>query len=218
MLRVLPLLTAVPLVLAYGIGAGLWTDRWGRSEAPAQAAARLRDVPLSVGPWQGRPRELDARQAERAEVSGSLLCDYVHAETGATLTVLLVCGRPGPIALHPPDVCCRGAGYIPAGAIAHLDVPAEAVSSASFSVARFKKSGPIPEPLRVFWSWSADGNWLVPANPRFQFGRAAALYKLYVIRSLPSLEEPLEKDPSQEFLRLFLPEIARSLFAHAEDA
>src|SRR5262245_54580703 len=105
MSRFLPVLIVVVLLLSYGVAEGLWTDRWGTSPELEQAQEKLARLPASIGPWQGHDEELDARQVARAELHGHLLRRYVHAETGEALTVLAVCGRPGPIAVHSPDVC-----------------------------------------------------------------------------------------------------------------
>jgi hypothetical protein len=37
------------------------------------------------------------------------------------------------------------------------------------------------------------------------------LYKLYVFRPLQDLSDPLEKDPSLDFLQAFLPEVEKYL-------
>ena len=44
-------------------------------------------------------------------MTGYLLRTYTHRISGETFQVLLVCGKPGPTSLHPPDVCYQGAGY-----------------------------------------------------------------------------------------------------------
>src|SRR5262245_41385535 len=105
MLRILPLLTALPLVISFGIVEGFWSDRWGFSQEAASAAARLEDVPLSMGEWDAHPGKLDAREIGRAEIRGYMLREYINRRTGNTLTVLIALGRPGPIAVHSPEVC-----------------------------------------------------------------------------------------------------------------
>src|SRR5436309_15131180 len=124
MSRILPALVALPLVVACGLAEGLWANRWQTSAAAEQAAARLKEVPLAVGDWQAEEREFDARQAEKAELTGHTWRRYVNQKTGAAVSVLLVCGRAGPVALHPPDVCYQGAGYRLTAPQARRDVPA----------------------------------------------------------------------------------------------
>ncbi len=211
MSRTLPALLAVPLVVAFGLAEGLWANRWQTSDAPERAAARLAGVPLSVGDWQGEARELGARQAEKAEVTGHLWRRYVNRRTGAAVSVLLVCGRAGPVALHPPEVCYQGAGYRMNAGKARREVPAEG-EAAEFWVGQFQKDGAVPEPLRIYWAWSAGGPWAAPDNPRLAFARQPALYKLYVIQGLSRPDEAAEEGPTPEFLRAFLPQLRSQLF------
>src|SRR5438105_7726947 len=100
MSRVCPLLTVFAVVASSGALHGVRTNRWAPSGALERATARLADLPMTVGDWDGQADELDARQAALAEVSGSVLRRYVNRRTGAVVSVLLVCGRPGPVSLH----------------------------------------------------------------------------------------------------------------------
>src|SRR5829696_5002011 len=103
MLRFLPAVVALSLVAAYGVFEGLWTERWGPSANAGVVVERLAAVPLTVGEWEAQELTLSPREVEKAEISGYLSRQYVHRPTGNTLTVLLVCGRPGPVSLHTPD-------------------------------------------------------------------------------------------------------------------
>jgi hypothetical protein len=216
MLRTLPAWTGVTLVVACGLAEGLWSGRWHTSDAPQRAAERLAEVPLAVGDWQGEAKELGAEQAAKAEITGHLSRRYVNRRTGAAVNVLLVCGRAGPVALHPPEVCYQGAGYRLVGDKSRQAVPAEALPApAAFWVGQFQKDGALPAPLRIYWAWNGGGPWEAADNPRVSFARAAALYKLYVIRELPRLDEPPDADPAREFLKDFLPQLQGRLFPAA---
>src|SRR5205823_11374713 len=63
MKRILPVLMALPLVIAFGVAEGQWTDRWSMSDEIEQASARLRSIPTTAGEWEGTDEELDPRQA-----------------------------------------------------------------------------------------------------------------------------------------------------------
>jgi hypothetical protein len=210
MTRALPYAAAFLVLGLAGIGPGLWTGRWSPSADPMTAAARCDDVPMNLGDWEGQAREVNLRELALAEVVGHLYRDYVNRRTGQKVSVLLVCGRPGPISVHTPDVCYRGVGYeIVGGQSKHQIKPVELFT------ARFSKQGVPPEPLRIFWCWGSSGSWAAPDQPRLTFARAGALYKLYVVRSLPPAEEPLEKDPCLDFLRVLMPELQRCLFPNS---
>lgn len=203
--------SAVVMVLAFGVAEGIWSERWQHSNATVEASQRLLNVPLVVGDWHGAEGKLDERQMVKAELTGALMREYVRKADGANVTVLLVCGRPGPVSLHTPDVCFQGAGH------ALIESPTPQVireeRPARLNVARFRKGDDtVAEYLRVFWGWSADGEWSAPSTPRLTFARAPALYKLYVIRALARPDETFADDPALDFLRTFLPEVRKHLF------
>jgi len=214
MLRTLFLLLAPVLLVASGVGHGVSTQRWNTSAAVEQAVARLQNVPAIVGDWEGEVgEEIDSRQAEIGEIRGSLFRTYTHRRTGEHLTILLVCGRPGPIAVHTPDVCYRGRGYVVKGAQVRHQVPAEGSGEpAELVTAVFHKTNAAGfDQLRIYWSWYAGGRWQVKDKPRLAFAREPALYKLYVIRSLTKPDGPVEADVAQDFLKQFLPAMQRCL-------
>jgi hypothetical protein len=206
------------MLLAFGVAEGRWTGRWTKGGTVQEAAARLDQVPLSFGEWQGEARELDARQVTKAELSGHLMRQYTHKASGTTLSILLVCGRPGPVAVHTPDVCYGGVGFALVGSPTRDPVTPKGANS--FKIGKFQKvDAPVPEYLRIFWAWSGDGHvWTAPDNPRLTFASLPALYKLYVIRQVTDLNQSLDADPGMDFLRQFLPIVAQSAGAVSPDS
>jgi len=210
MARVYRLLTVFAVVASAGAVHGLWTNRWAAPAALERGAARMADLPMTLGDWDGQAEALDERHLAAADVSGHLLRHYVNRRSGAVVSVLLLCGRPGPISVHPPEVCFRGTGYDRVGA--RLKRPVDG-SGGAFWVSRFaKQRSTVPEYLRLFHAWNATGKWEAAENPRTTFARHPALYKLYVIRPMVRDDEPLEEDPAVEFLRLLLPALDKALF------
>jgi hypothetical protein len=212
MLRILPVLSVLPLLAVYGLLEGLWTDRWRLSAELEQAQARLAGLPSALGPWQGTDEELDPRQVRQAELRAHLLRRYRHRETGETVTVLAVCGRPGPVTVHSPDVCYGGAGFSPAGPRQRHAVGEAGAGStpAEFWAERYHRPGAaVPEQVQLYYSWNAGGGWVASDRPRLDFARHRALYKLYVSRQLSRPDEPAEQDPIPGLLRLLVPELAR---------
>ena len=210
MSRLWSLSVVIAVVVASGIAHGLWSGRWNVSDAPERAAQRLARIPMVVGDWDGRIGELDSRQMSVAELSGARVCEYVNRKGGSVVSTLLVCGRPGPVSVHTPDICYVGAGYELSGSRVHYTTPS--LASAEFWVADFQKPrAALPDRLRIFYAWSADGAWAAPENPRLTFFREPALYKLYVIRKLAQGEEALENDPATDFLKVFVPQLQNAL-------
>ncbi len=213
MRNLLPSLVAAALLLSFGVAEGVWTERWHHSGASEDAANRLAGVPTTVGEWESQDEQLDPRQLVKAELNGSLLRHYTNRSNGATLTVLLVCGRPGPVSVHTPDICFVGSGQVlvenPKAQALTEDRPAQ------FMVGKFRRGEEtVAEYFRVFWGWTANGDWSAPASPRFAFAQAPALYKLYVIRPMIRSDEMLADDPAQGFIRIFLPQLREHLFTN----
>jgi hypothetical protein len=214
MRRCLPVLLALPLLVGFGVAEGLWSHRWLNSRELELAVARLRQIPMTVDQWDGTDQELDPRQVARAEMGGYVMRQFVHRQTGARVLILLVAGPPGPTSVHSPDVCYQGAGYAAVGPEKLHPITIQGLSAvATFKVCQFDKRDPVSDPLRIFWSWSATGEWQAPDNPRLRFAHHSALYKLYVIRHEQNAEEPSAEDPSLEFMAHFLPKVQESLFA-----
>lgn len=212
MTRLLPLIFATLAVVAAGVMHGLRTDRWGAKADVKAAAARLDDIPWKVGEWEGKPMEIDSRQLTVAEADGHLSRYYVNRRTGAEVAVVILCGRPGPLSLHSPEVCYGGAGFSLSGDRQTLPLTGEGAPPAELFNARFVKPGAAPETLNVFWAWKAsDGNWAANSDPRVAYVRSTVLYKLYLIRRLTGPDEDLSRDPCLDFLRAFLPELEKRL-------
>jgi hypothetical protein len=212
MSRIFRLLAALPVVIAFGVVDGIWSERWGPSPDLEQAAARLDEVPIQVGNWEGHDKPIDKRQLERLGIRGYVNRVYVNRRTGAELEVFLVYGKRGPICVHTPDVCFEGAGYTRQGAITRRTAPRRV--PAEFWTARFRPAGgAMFPPKRIDWAWTINGDWQAPDSPRLAFARSAALYKIYVIHNMRPQGGAADNDPTPEFVRQFLPAVNRCLYA-----
>jgi hypothetical protein len=211
MSRCKPAVLAIVLVVLSGIVHGYWTDRWVVSPAAAEAAARLEKVPLTAGNWRGEELPVKARETEA--ITGHLYRRYVHRETGQVVTVALVSGLPGPVAIHTPDVCYRAGGYRVEQPIRYKCPAAAHEPAAEFLTADLHKTKAVEElHQRIFWSWNAAGAWTVPGNPRVEFAARPVLYKIYLIREMSSRDDPLADDPCIDLLRHLLPQLRQTLF------
>jgi hypothetical protein len=211
MSRVCPLLTVFAVVASSGAIHGVWTNRWASPGALERASARLADLPMTLGDWDGQQGELDERQLAVADASGHVLRHYVNRRTGAALTVLLLCGRPGPISVHLPEVCYRAVGYEPVGG--RVKCPAPGQGGEFWALSLRKERSAVPEEnLRVLYAWNAAGKWEASESPRLAYARHPALYKVLVVRQMARADEALEDDPAVEFLRDLLPPLRKALF------
>jgi hypothetical protein len=209
MFRYLPIPIAVVAVLATGVVHGLWTDRWADREAIAN---RLDQLPMVLGDWHGKPREFDATGL--GPISGCLTRYYVNQKTGAGVTMSLVCGRPGPVAIHTPDVCYVASGFQAEQAMNFAPPLDPSLPPAEFKTAQFVRTRAAEQTaLRVFWSWNAGGTWQVSESPRFAFARQPVLYKLHLVREQTSPSETLADDPCVEFMQQLLPELQKRVIS-----
>jgi hypothetical protein len=216
--RRLPLLLAAfALILSAGLVHGLWTNRWVPSDEPGASAARLQRLPRTVNDWDGEDREIPATQLAIGEIAGYQSRQYVNRLTGSKVEIMIVCGRPGPISVHTPEVCFGGAGYQMVGSETRVSVLPQggAGGPSEFRSARMKKTNtPVPDTIRILWAWSSDGvAWQAPDYPRLAFAGPGhdALYKLYVIRHVAQSEEAPEDDACIEFVQPLLRELASCL-------
>lgn len=190
---------------------GRATQRWGATDELKAASARLGGVPAAFGDWTSRDIPMDDKVLRVAEATGHVQRVYRSGKTGAELTVLLLCGPSGPIGAHTPEYCYAGNGYAAAGEPQKKVAAPPGGPAASYWSARFERASPPAAPLRVCWTWGTDGDWEAVANPRL--GLRPWLYKLYVVRTEPLAPGAGAGDPTDEFLRAFLPEVRKALAA-----
>jgi hypothetical protein len=200
---------------------GQWTNRWKLSGEPEASCARLpkQEEPMIVGDWRGRPgAPLQDEDLVLGEIAGYFFQEFTNPR-GQRVYVLVVCGRPGPIAVHTPEVCLNGEGYAVQGEKQRLEIPLAApYKPVGFWVGQFYRTdGGLRRDRRQFWSYGANGTWTADDNPRFNFARYPALYKIYIMRPLPRKDDKLEDDPTLEFIKVFMPELQKRLFGTASE-
>jgi hypothetical protein len=213
MVRIVLIVVAVAALVAAGVVAGIRTNRFGVREDLRTAGDRLKGVPKTVGPWVTTHEfEMDPKIQQRSEAVEYVSRVYRHRETGAQVSLLMLCGEPGPIASHTPDVCYGGLGYDTNVPKVVRSVPIPGGKPAEYFSAKFRKPNG-GDPLQVCWAWGADGNWYASEASRGDFAFRSALYKLYLSRELPARESETTTpdDPIQEFLTVFLPEVRTAL-------
>jgi hypothetical protein len=209
MLRTMPVVIGLTAVIACGVVHGFWNDRWRPAKEPADAAARLNDLPLSIGDWEGQV--IDAKPSATAgAIAGMIQRRYVHRSTGDTVLMAVVCGRPGPVSIHTPDVCYGASGYN-FGQRLRKNIPN---TSAEFWTADAVKTQAAEESqLRFYWGWNAGTGWKAADDARQLFPRVAVLHKLYVIRELNGTgAKDGDNEPCQRFLQVLLPALDRALY------
>jgi hypothetical protein len=223
MLRILPVGLAIVILIAAGLLNGIWINRWNLSSEPSASAARMEDIPKEFGEWKAQGnREIDDQSKAIGEIAGYMSRIYSHS-SGSDVACLIVCGRPGAIGAHTPDVCFVGQNQTMLKRDHKEILLGAGEGSAQFYTAVFKRTESGSAYYnRAFWSWSADGVWSAPENPRLKFLGKQVLYKLYVTYPLTDEEDKLEEGAGLDFIKVLLPELDPVLFdrespdAHAE--
>jgi hypothetical protein len=210
--RYLLLLSVAVLMLTDGYLCGRWTGRWQESpELPE--AERLKELPMTVGDWQAASQELDAKVVQRAGFSGYVARNYKNQRTHAVVSFLLAWGRPGPLAVHTPEVCYGGQGYAPSN-VAERCKPYDEGGSTTGELWKstfVSKNPAVPEPIRVIWSWNKKGVWQAPDYPRWTLAGTPVLYKLYASQKYLPHEPATDAQDVEDFLREMLPQVDRAL-------
>ncbi|HJT76328.1 MAG TPA: exosortase-associated EpsI family protein [Gemmataceae bacterium] len=216
-MRVFSVVAGLAVLLLCAVVHGRWTNRWGPAPELEEAAARLARVPRTVGDWEGVDAELSAGDRQATGGAGYLLRRYTNRRDGRSVLVFLLCGRPGPVSVHTPDVCYESSGYEMIGEPAPRSVKFGAAAPAEFKTVEVRPGALSPgAPLHVYWSWGADGAWRVPRSPRLAFARQRVLFKLYAIVPAEADAGPAKDGPTLAFLRQLLPKVQRRLFPDAE--
>jgi hypothetical protein len=203
---------AAAAVLVVGYVQGCWSNRWGNTRAVEQAVERIERVPITIGNWQGNSLELGVREAEQAGFSGYWLRRYERPTDGATVVVMLACGRPGPLTVHTPEICYAGAGFVESGADKTTLGPGAA--SAEFWKATFAKPDALaPSKLRILWSWRTTAGWKAATNARWEFANQDVLFKIYVCHEMSGSDERQADAVCTDFLNVLLPALDQALAA-----
>jgi hypothetical protein len=197
---------ALALVIASGCVHARWTGRWSPPRELNLRVSRLAKVPHEFGGWKGRDIPLDRRSVAVAGLAGYLFRRYEDAQ-GHSVLLLIVCGPPGPISVHTPEVCYGGLGYEPIGDRSLREIgTGDAVWRADFL-----RIGPaMDDRLRILYGWSVDGTWRASSSPRSDFAGAPVLCKLYIVRELPRTDH--EEDPSSTFAKALFAQLRGGLF------
>jgi hypothetical protein len=197
-LRVLMLAAAAGAVAGGAYVHGKVTDRWGAPEELLAATDRLNGLPVTVGDWDGVPSDLDAETFKMANVTGAKGMRYTHRVTQQEVTVMVVVGRPGQVAAHPPEVCYKASGYTVG--------PKKVRELGRFGTAwegEFSRAWPTPEAIRLVWAWGRGDQWSATSAPEVAFAASAHLYKIYVVQRAVDGEK--DRTLTQGFLDVFLP-------------
>lgn len=185
---------------AHGYVTGRWHPAGPKTELVMPA------IPESSGQWHSEPMKSGVSDDNLLNLTRK----YTNARTGRVFTVSLTLGPAGLTAQHTPEYCYTGSGYKEVGQTRQFAAPGRTAETGGFRTAVFRKERGSTESLRIFWSWSANGQWSAPKVPELQF-LSGSLYKLYIV-SWDSERTPEQDVEFQDFVAELLKTLQTSLF------
>ncbi|MBX3441629.1 MAG: exosortase-associated EpsI family protein [Planctomyces sp.] len=212
--RIAAVVVAVVAVAAFGIVYGRSADRWGPSIVVLEAADRLSRIPTVVEGWTSTPETISPGQLHGAGAAGYFARNY-RDSAGNSVQISILCGRHGPISLHPPTVCFTNSGMKMLTKEETTKFEHAGVTS-KFTTVDFLPPAEFSAPIRTFWAWSPDGKqWTNPKQPRMEFSGYPFLYKMYILTATEHAKEgaapPTILPEVEQFVEDFLARIPDAL-------
>ena len=197
--------TAIALLLLGGAAHGLLSNRWGISEDIVSLGKKLSEIPTEIGPWKcTQDSKLEENVEKMLEAKGYISRLYTHQTTGESVSVFVVFGPKGPIAVHTPEVCYSARAVTQTSERTATPVEPEFKEGNLWKLA-FETNTVDKRKMNVFYGWSEGGPWQAAANPRFW--RTDYLYKIQTSCQAAGKKE----DSTDEFFKLFLPELRKQM-------
>lgn len=178
------------------------------------AAEKLAGIPSTIGNWKViQENSLSAEVVEMLQCSAHVNRVYQHEETKQTVSIVVLLGPHGPMAVHIPEVCYSNSGFKSDSEATNCTLrPASGGESDQFWRVSMRSMSDEEIVQHVFYGWSEGGRWSRPASPRWAFGRAPYLYKLQMATTevanasdKPSADRPRGKtDAAEKFLEQFI--------------
>lgn len=181
---IIPIVVAVVLIAGQAYLQGIWTQRWGQQDVSADVQAfaeRMNNIPTSFGDWESVDSPVSQRELDASGSVNSYSRRFTNrSDPTKIIDVFLVCGHPRDITAHTPDQCYVLSGFDQTEDAQTYSIDTGNKMSADFMTNRFRKTFSIlPQDLRIFWTFSGDGEWVSPSVPKYSLSHFPALYKLY---------------------------------------
>jgi hypothetical protein len=204
------------LVLLAGTVAGGWyhgqtNNRWGVKPDERVAGDRLKTMlPQNVGNW----KYVDKREFSE-DVENMLQCKaylnhiYENQQTGDVVTVAVLVGPHGPVAVHTPEICYSSRDYSIAAGREKKTIKTKDGREHSLWQLLLEPRTADLLPQTVVYGWSTGTTWEAAEHPRFSYGGTSHLYKVQAAVLSPA--KIADYDPAEDFLSSFLSELQSKL-------
>jgi Protein of unknown function (DUF3485) len=219
MSRHLPIALAIVLIVGLTVVEAKISDRFQGSNLTAERFSELLAlIPLKVGDWVGEDLPVDDEVRQTAGAVGYVSRSYRNAKTGERVGLWLIVGHSRDVCRHTPNICYPASGFkVRAENNSLQSIDVAGLPPAEFWTNTFlKEDSSGREMVRVFWAWyrpQADGvvKWEAPTNPRWAYGNARALFKLYFTESMRDSNETTDRSSCLRFADVFLPVVDKAL-------
>jgi len=182
---------------------------WHSKSEIDRLASQLRELPDSIGDWNRTAKnEIPNGTLRTLKCYGYLSESYENSSSGAVISVAVLFGPRGPIAVHTPEICYSSAGTEPVAPRKVSSIETGTYKD-EFWMTRFSKKGLQEPSLEVWYAWSDGGPWRASENPRYWM--TDHLYKLQ-LSGKPSKGGGVSD--CQSFLQSFLPVLRKQLATH----
>lgn len=214
--QLLPLAIAAMLILLGTLYQGKHTERWGDQNSVLldQFTVNLPKLPTKIAGWTSIETPISDEEFQRTNCTAFVSRVYTNPKSNDEVSVYSVVGIARHVTIHSPDWCYVGAGFVmegdPQPYIIQIDGQDHEFTTATFR----KQETDGMKRLRIFWSYTEDGQWLAPSWPKSHFAGRPALCKVYLITSINE-RETVGTSPSIEFAKELIPALNTELFRPA---
>lgn len=180
---VLGLVVTSLIAIASGVAHGLLDSRWQAVQSSDRKV--LDSLPEQLGDWV-----LMGKDTLEPHAQSLLRCDdylyrtYRNGTTNQQVTLAVLHGPRGPIAVHTPDICYVSKGVEPVGPrkLVKLEEPQQ---ENSFWFINFQDKKGLSGITEVAYAWSDGGAWVAAKEPRYW--PTFQLFKIQVAGKTPDV-------------------------------
>ncbi|MGL6196826.1 MAG: exosortase-associated EpsI family protein [Thermoguttaceae bacterium] len=212
----LMLIIGVIIVLAISIPSTILAElnwgHWGTFTKKMQLAGdSLSEIPRELENWEALEddEKLDQASVEMLELSNYIVRRYVNKSTGEKVSMIMMVGPTGRIAVHTPVVCFGGRNYEidPAGPVPVTFNIAGTDEKNVMRKAVFRNKAIEGGSKIFYYSLGVGGPWLdIKPSSRSDYRNHRFMYKLQ-LEAFTRDDNTGENDLIARFLREFLPAI-----------
>lgn len=210
--RVLVTVVAILAVTLFaGALHGHLSQRWGPPVDVLELAHKLDDLPSEIGDWRLQSDdELEPEVQLMLQCAGHVKRSYVNLKTGDLVTVAVLLGPFGPIAVHTPEICYSSRDFEIAKPRERFELFASSTKHEFWSSTFSSRNG-IAGRLSVWYAWNSGDGWKAATYPRFAFSGKPYLYKIQVASVTYDDLGPKTSDSCRSFLEALLPVLQERL-------